>query len=65
MADKAPPRRTIADPWADSVRHKEQQGMLRDTHGTKKVQSEKDARRRDDQKGRSYGAVVKAPRRRG
>jgi hypothetical protein len=48
MADKTAPRGT-KDPWADSVRHKEQQGQLRDSHDTKKLQSEKDARRRDEQ----------------
>jgi len=47
MADKRSPRRT-ADPWADSVQQKEKQGRLRDTHGTKKLRSEKDARRRED-----------------
>jgi hypothetical protein len=64
MADKTTPRRT-ADPWADSVRHKEQQGKLRESHDTKKLQSEKDARRRDDRKGRSHEAETKAPRKRG
>jgi hypothetical protein len=47
MADKKTPRQT-ADPWTASVNQKEQQGKLRENHGTKKLQSEKDARRRDD-----------------
>lgn len=64
MAEKRTPRRT-ADPWADSVRHKEQQGNARETHDTKKLRSEKEARRRDDQKGRAHEATVKPPRGRG
>ena len=47
MTDRTPPR-TIKDPWADSVRHKEQQGSLRDSNGSKKLKSEKESRRRDD-----------------
>jgi hypothetical protein len=47
MADTRTPRRT-PDPWTDSVNQKEQQGKLRETHGAKKLRSEKDARRRDD-----------------
>jgi hypothetical protein len=61
MADERTTR-SIAEPWADSVRHKEQQGTLRESHDTKKLQSEKDARRRDDDNGRSYGSTVKPPR---
>ncbi|MBZ5640099.1 MAG: hypothetical protein LAO51_15230 [Acidobacteriia bacterium] len=47
MADKRTPRQT-ADPWTASVNQKEQQGKVRETHETKKLESEKDARRRDD-----------------
>lgn len=63
MAEKRTPGQ-IADPWADSVRHKEQQGALRETHDSKKLRSEKETRRRDDQDGRATGAAIKPPRRR-
>ena len=47
MADKRTPRQTD-DPWTDSVNQQEQQGKHRETHEKKKLQSEKNARRRDD-----------------
>ena len=75
MAAKTTPGQT-ADPWTDSVNKKEQQGKQREAHDTKKLQSEKEARRRDDKspergqndpsggKGRA-GHTVKNPRGRG
>jgi len=48
MPDKKAPRRT-ADPWDASVRKQEQQGKLRESDVARKLKSEKDSRRRDDQ----------------
>ena len=64
MTDKRTPR-TTPDPWTKSVHQKEQQGKARETHDTKKLQNEKDSRRRDDQEERPHGGTFTIPRGRG
>ena len=47
MADKEAPR-PAADPWTDSVDQQERKGKRREIDEKRKLQGEKNARRRDD-----------------